>query len=126
MSAVFKRYHPVISSANLSRGQGQSFDNQDRAYYETRAWKREQDLAPDDENPARYQGRLRIESKVLVVGSTQGLAGETISWECTTCPHDPDIVHAKVMHRSQVGLLEGDVYCRITQSYRNLPQNPRR
>src|SRR5205814_960282 len=99
MPTVFELYHSSMTEATLHVQEGNLFEDQDRAYYETRSFDRLQELEADEENPTRYQGLLKMESKVLILGSTHALAGEVISWECTSCPAEPLVAPVKKKHR---------------------------
>ena len=121
MPTPFQQYHDVLKAATLHTDAGDHFENAAAAYYETRKFRRVQDLPATVMKAARYQGVLEIESKCLPVGSTHALAGEVLSWECGEKPKEPAVEQVKKGHNGQVGMLKGAVYCRISRPYRNLP-----
>lgn len=122
MASHFKQYHDALSNAQLIVDSRFTFERVGRAYFESRKFNRGTTFVDPSTGANRHRGRLSIEAKCMPLQSRYALAGETLAWECDVSPPEPEIEQVKVMHKGSVGCLEGNVFCRIAQPYRNISQ----
>ncbi len=122
MASLFKQYHKALFDAPRIVHVNEALRAADRVYYETRKFKRGPDIFKPETRSTVYQGKLSKESKCMVVGGRDALAGEVIVWECEECPEPPQKVSSKGAHRGVAGILERNVFCKIALSYRSIRQ----
>lgn len=116
-----KTYRALLARAALQTYVGAAI-NSERVYYSLR---NPPGQAKDDPVSGIYVGRLErghcVDASDVHCARPAGLSGDRMRYMCQTRPDRSKVFRRSRTHKGSEGLLLGDVECKITRAYGNVP-----